>query len=84
MTGCSPAATLSGLEGRSRVRCPRCQSENRADARFCEECGARMEQSCPSCGNPVGAGKKFCGNCGAALTEKAAEVTALLLEHASR
>jgi class 3 adenylate cyclase/tetratricopeptide (TPR) repeat protein len=55
------------------VRCPRCQTENRADARFCEECGARMEQPCPSCGSPVGAGKKFCGNCGASLTEKAAE-----------
>jgi class 3 adenylate cyclase/tetratricopeptide (TPR) repeat protein len=54
------------------VKCPRCQTVNRADARFCEDCGARMESSCPSCGHPVGAGKKFCGNCGASLTEQAA------------
>jgi len=54
------------------VRCPRCQTENRADARFCEDCGARMESSCPSCGHPVGSGKKFCGNCGVSLTEQAA------------
>ncbi|HET6365788.1 MAG TPA: AAA family ATPase [Pseudomonadales bacterium] len=52
------------------MKCPRCQMDNRADARFCEECGARMEQSCPACGNPVGAGKKFCGHCGVALTQK--------------
>jgi class 3 adenylate cyclase/tetratricopeptide (TPR) repeat protein len=58
------------------VKCPRCQMDNRADARFCEECGARMEQSCPACGNPVGAGKKFCGHCGAALTQKTADRTA--------
>ncbi len=58
------------------MKCPRCQMDNRADARFCEECGARMEQSCPACGNPVGAGKKFCGHCGAALTQKTADRTA--------
>ena len=52
------------------MKCPRCQTANRADARFCEECGARMDQSCPACGNPVGAGKKFCGHCGTALTQK--------------
>ena len=57
------------------MRCPRCQTDNRADARFCEECGARMEQACPSCGHPVGAGKKFCGNCGTSLTEKAVAAT---------
>jgi class 3 adenylate cyclase len=58
------------------VKCPRCQMDNRADARFCEECGARMEQSCPACGNPVGTGKKFCGHCGAALTQKTTDRTA--------
>ena len=58
------------------MKCPRCQMDNRADARFCEECGARMEQSCPACGNPVGAGKKFCGHGGAALTQKTADRSA--------
>jgi class 3 adenylate cyclase/tetratricopeptide (TPR) repeat protein len=41
--------------------------ENDAGARFCEDCGARLEAACPSCGTPVTPGKKFCRSCGAAL-----------------
>src|SRR5262249_2373015 len=54
------------------MKCPRCQSENAAGARFCEDCGARLEATCPSCGTPVTPGKKFCRSCGAALTAEAA------------
>ncbi len=50
------------------MTCPRCQVENDAGARFCEDCGARLEAACPSCGTPVTPGKKFCRSCGAALT----------------
>jgi class 3 adenylate cyclase/tetratricopeptide (TPR) repeat protein len=50
------------------MKCPRCQAENDAGARFCEDCGARLEAACPSCGTPVTPGKKFCRSCGAALT----------------
>ena len=50
------------------MKCPRCQAENDTGARFCEDCGARLETACPSCGTPVTAGKKFCRSCGAALT----------------
>ncbi|HUG38732.1 MAG TPA: adenylate/guanylate cyclase domain-containing protein [Candidatus Limnocylindrales bacterium] len=50
------------------MKCPRCQAENDAIARFCEDCGARLESACPSCGTPVTPGKKFCRSCGAALT----------------
>jgi class 3 adenylate cyclase/tetratricopeptide (TPR) repeat protein len=50
------------------MKCPRCQAENDASARFCEDCGARLETACPSCGTPVTPGKKFCRSCGAALT----------------
>jgi len=49
------------------MTCPRCQAENDAGARFCEDCGARLEVACPSCGTPVTPGKKFCHSCGAAL-----------------
>ena len=56
------------------MKCPRCQSVNPDGARFCEECGARLEVACPSCGQPVTAGKKFCRSCGATL---AAEATRL-------
>jgi hypothetical protein len=50
------------------VKCPRCQAVNQDDARFCDECGARLGLTCPSCGAPTVAGKKFCRSCGEALT----------------
>ena len=53
------------------MNCPRCQADNPEGARFCEECGARLEVACPSCGQPVGLGKKFCRSCGATLTAEA-------------
>jgi predicted amidophosphoribosyltransferase len=46
------------------MQCPRCQAPNHDDAKFCEDCGARMDTVCPSCGQPVGTGKKFCRSCG--------------------
>ena len=54
------------------MKCPRCEAENDAGARFCEDCGARLELACPSCGTPVTPGKKFCRSCGAALTTEPA------------
>jgi class 3 adenylate cyclase/tetratricopeptide (TPR) repeat protein len=54
------------------MTCPRCQAENDAGARFCEDCGARLEAACPSCGTPVTPGKKFCRSCGATLTPEPA------------
>ncbi|MBW1769209.1 MAG: AAA family ATPase [Deltaproteobacteria bacterium] len=46
------------------MKCPKCQTENRDDVKFCEECGTRMEIECPSCGAKIPLGKKFCGECG--------------------
>jgi len=54
------------------MKCPRCQAENAAGARFCEDCGARLEAACPSCGTSVTPGKKFCRSCGAALATEPA------------
>ncbi len=53
------------------MRCPRCRAESTTEARFCEDCGARLEAVCPSCGVPVNPGKKFCRSCGAALSTDA-------------
>src|SRR5574341_1264344 len=50
------------------MRCPQCQFDNREGIRFCEECGAKLEQACPACGSVVPPGRKFCGSCGHALT----------------
>jgi hypothetical protein len=49
------------------MRCPSCDHDNRADRRFCTECGAVLSVACPSCGAPTEAGEKFCGGCGARL-----------------
>jgi class 3 adenylate cyclase/tetratricopeptide (TPR) repeat protein len=54
------------------MKCPRCQAENDAGARFCGDCGARLEAACPGCGTPVTPGKKFCRSCGAAVTTEPA------------
>src|SRR5262245_8065577 len=50
------------------MTCPRCQAQAPEDARFCEECGARIALACPQCGVEISPGKKFCRSCGAALS----------------
>ena len=50
------------------MTCPRCQARNPEDARFCEECGARLTLACPQCGAEISPGKKFCRACGTALS----------------
>ncbi len=50
------------------MKCPKCQSDNREDVKFCEQCGAGMELECPNCKARIPLGKKFCGQCGHALS----------------
>jgi len=37
------------------------------DARFCEDCGARLALACRQCGADVSPGRRFCRSCGTAL-----------------
>jgi class 3 adenylate cyclase/tetratricopeptide (TPR) repeat protein len=46
------------------MRCSNCQCDNRADARFCEDCGAALGRACPNCGVQVSTTAKFCSQCG--------------------
>jgi class 3 adenylate cyclase/tetratricopeptide (TPR) repeat protein len=48
------------------VICPNCETENRAEARFCLGCGAALARVCPN-GHPVAAGARFCDVCGTAI-----------------
>ena len=50
------------------MQCPQCQAENPEHARFCEDCGARLEFRCPHCGEAATPGKKFCALCGGSLS----------------
>jgi hypothetical protein len=56
------------------MQCPRCHARNPDGARFCEDCGARLDLACPSCGQPVGIRKKFCRSCGTVLAVLATSV----------
>jgi len=52
------------------MRCPQCQHENPAGAKFCVECASPIEQRCPACGTAAPAMAKFCPECAAPLTTK--------------
>jgi class 3 adenylate cyclase/tetratricopeptide (TPR) repeat protein len=51
------------------MKCPKCQFENREGAKFCKECGKKLELTCPQCGTAYTPGTKFCDECGQSLTE---------------
>ncbi len=51
------------------MKCPNCQSDNEADALFCNECGAKLGLACSLCGKVNPPGGKFCNKCGQALGE---------------
>jgi class 3 adenylate cyclase/pimeloyl-ACP methyl ester carboxylesterase len=53
------------------LQCPNCRIENRVDARFCRECGAKLEGLCPACSVSVDPDQKFCHACGHRLIETA-------------
>jgi class 3 adenylate cyclase/tetratricopeptide (TPR) repeat protein len=45
------------------MKCPNCQHENRAGAKFCEECATALARTCTNCGAVLGESVKFCINC---------------------
>ena len=48
---------------RRLMRCPRCRHENRAAAKFCEECAEPLTKRCSNCASAVSATAKFCPEC---------------------
>jgi len=63
------AAADSPREGRTVVRCHKCNKENDADAKFCDECGAALAKTkpCPNCGEKNDPDARFCDECGRRL-----------------
>ena len=51
------------------MKCPKCQFDNREGAKFCKECGNKLELTCPQCGTAYTPGTKFCDECGQSLVE---------------
>ena len=50
------------------MHCPSCNHDNRAERRFCAECGAALAALCAACGASNEPGEKFCGGCGERLS----------------
>jgi class 3 adenylate cyclase len=48
------------------VKCPKCQTENPEEKKFCHKCGASLLR-CPHCGAGVQPDHEFCGDCGRRL-----------------
>jgi len=46
------------------MKCPRCQQDNPAHARFCLGCGGRLALACASCGAELPGNARFCVQCG--------------------
>jgi class 3 adenylate cyclase/tetratricopeptide (TPR) repeat protein len=49
------------------MKCPRCQQDNPAHARFCLGCGSRLAQGCAACGAELPGHARFCLQCGQAV-----------------
>lgn len=61
LTAGNPTATLGPPLRLTEIvawgmTCPRCRAQNDDGARFCEDCGARLEAACPRCGFAVSDG----------------------------
>jgi len=54
------------------MKCPKCDHLNPADAKFCNECGQKLETACPNCEILNIPGSKFCKECGHSLLELSA------------
>jgi class 3 adenylate cyclase len=58
------------------VKCLRCQHENEAAAKFCEECAAPIARLCASCGHPLSPAANYCPECGRPATATMASTVA--------
>jgi membrane protease subunit (stomatin/prohibitin family) len=65
----SNAMNQSKSEAETKIKCPKCGAANLANAKFCNDCGTKMETAgqtvpCAKCGVQLLAGSKFCQECG--------------------
>ena len=67
-----PVVRTSDLPAKAMRRCQECDQENDITAKFCNNCGSKLETSknqptfkfCNSCGAENTGGGMFCSNCG--------------------
>ncbi|MBI1925747.1 AAA family ATPase [Candidatus Poribacteria bacterium] len=51
------------------MQCPKCHHQNPPQAKFCMECGAKLEQICSKCGAELPPEAKFCTACGTQVAD---------------
>ena len=51
--------------------CSRCGQENKEGAKFCNECGSKLEVTCAACSTANPPGSKYCSECGSPLGREA-------------
>ncbi|MDR3318518.1 MAG: SPFH domain-containing protein [Clostridiales bacterium] len=54
------------------VACPKCGRANKADAKFCLDCGEKLQVTCPKCGFAIKTAAKFCPECGERIASERA------------
>lgn len=67
MAGAFGAGPQGGGGAVATVACPSCGKQNQPTAKFCADCGAKMEIAqvpCVKCGANLREGAKFCSECG--------------------
>ena len=62
------------------MKCPDWKYDNPEEAKFCGECGTKLEIKCQSCGKENPPTNKFCYECGHKLSESVKPVKALNLD----
>src|SRR6266849_10360452 len=50
------------------MQCPRCQTENPPQAKFCLECASPLARACPNCSTQLPPTAKFCLECAHPVT----------------
>ncbi|MDY7030458.1 MAG: zinc ribbon domain-containing protein, partial [Thermodesulfobacteriota bacterium] len=53
------------------MKCPKCQTENKENAKFCRRCGDKFSLICPQCGAENLLEDYFCDQCGHSLAPSA-------------
>ena len=62
------------------MKCPKCQHDNAANAKFCEQCAAPLGLVCADCGSTVSSTANFCPQCGHPLKHAADDPSSALLK----
>lgn len=57
----------------SVVICFQCKNENQKGSKFCNNCGAKLQNACPNCGSNNPENSAFCSQCGSNLIHQAAQ-----------